>query len=226
MNKNYQLNILGFYPESTNILIELADNSRGIKSFNIIKNMPVENTEYYIPNNDYLVTMIDWFENKSELNPNSHYALGVLGPASKELIFNTFKNHTKIETKQYINLIHLSSQISKSAILNNGIQIESLCSISVNTSIGFGVNIKRNCNIGHHCNIGDYANINPGVTVCGFVNIGRNTVIGAGSVIKDGISIGKNTTIGSGSNVVKDIPDNCIAYGNPCIVHKLKETKK
>ncbi|WP_420792905.1 hypothetical protein [Lentisphaera marina] len=31
-----------------------------------------------------------------------------------------------------------------------------------------------------------------------------------------GINIGDNTTIGAGSVVVKDIPSNCVAVGNPC----------
>lgn len=223
---NNPLNVLGFYPESLNILIELAENAKGIKSFNVIKNIPVENTEFYIPHPDYSVTMFDWFENKDELNSDFFYALGVLGTTSKKTVYKTFKNHVKMDDEQFINLIHSSSQISKSANLSNGIQIESLCSISVNTSIGFGVNIKRNCNIGHHCKIGDFVTINPGVTVCGFVNIGPNTLIGAGTMIKDGVSIGENTIIGMGSNVVKDIPSNCVAYGNPCIVHKTKEKKE
>ncbi len=35
-----------------------------------------------------------------------------------------------------------------------------------------------------------------------------------------GITIGDNVTIGAGSVVVKDIPSNCIAVGNPCRVVK------
>jgi acetyltransferase-like isoleucine patch superfamily enzyme len=31
------------------------------------------------------------------------------------------------------------------------------------------------------------------------------------------VHIGNNVIIGAGSVVVKDIPDNCIAVGNPCI---------
>jgi acetyltransferase-like isoleucine patch superfamily enzyme len=41
-------------------------------------------------------------------------------------------------------------------------------------------------------------------------------VIGVGTTIKDHIKIGKNCIIGAGSVVVRDIPDNVIAYGNPC----------
>lgn len=47
-----------------------------------------------------------------------------------------------------------------------------------------------------------------------------NVFIGANVVIKKGVTIGKNSVIGMNSVVVKDIPANCIAVGNPCKVIK------
>lgn len=46
--------------------------------------------------------------------------------------------------------------------------------------------------------------------------IGNNVTLGVNVTIIGGITIGNNVTIGAGSVVVKDIPDNCIAVGNPC----------
>jgi maltose O-acetyltransferase len=43
-----------------------------------------------------------------------------------------------------------------------------------------------------------------------------NVWIGGGSIICAGVTIGENTTIGAGSVVVKDIPANVVAAGNPC----------
>ena len=39
-----------------------------------------------------------------------------------------------------------------------------------------------------------------------------------------GVTIGDNTTIGAGSVVVKDIPSNVVAVGNPCKVIRTLET--
>lgn len=50
------------------------------------------------------------------------------------------------------------------------------------------------------------------------VHIGRNVWIGANAVIVPGITIGDNSVIGAGSVVVKDIPANVVAVGNPCKV--------
>ncbi len=52
------------------------------------------------------------------------------------------------------------------------------------------------------------------------VKIGNNVQIGANSVILKGVTIGNNVIIGALSLVNKDIPDNCIAVGNPCKVVK------
>ena len=50
------------------------------------------------------------------------------------------------------------------------------------------------------------------------VIIGDNVWIGGGAIIMPGVTIGNNVVIGAGSVVTKDIPDNVIAYGNPCHV--------
>ena len=50
----------------------------------------------------------------------------------------------------------------------------------------------------------------------GIPTIGDNVSLGANVVIIGGVKVGNNVTIGAGSVVVKDIPDNCVAVGNPC----------
>lgn len=52
------------------------------------------------------------------------------------------------------------------------------------------------------------------------VTIGDNVWIGGGVIIMPGVTIGNNVVIGAGSVVTKDIPDNAIAFGNPCRVRR------
>ena len=60
------------------------------------------------------------------------------------------------------------------------------------------------------------------------ITIGDNVWIGGNSVICPGVNIGSNVVIGAGSVVTKDIPDWCVAVGNPCKVLRMitEEDKK
>ena len=60
------------------------------------------------------------------------------------------------------------------------------------------------------------AHLNFAKTQTAPVIIGNNVWIGGGAIIMPGVTIGNNVVIGAGSVVTKDIPDNVIAYGNPC----------
>lgn len=50
------------------------------------------------------------------------------------------------------------------------------------------------------------------------VIMGNQVWIGGGAILLPGVTIGDNVVIGAGSVVTGDIPDNVIAYGNPCRV--------
>ena len=58
------------------------------------------------------------------------------------------------------------------------------------------------------------------------VTIGSNVWIGDSAIISKGVTIGDNAIIGAGSIVVKDIPANAIAVGNPASVLKYLDPEK
>lgn len=56
------------------------------------------------------------------------------------------------------------------------------------------------------------------------VSIGDGCWIGGGAIILPGVQIGAGSVIGAGGVVVKDIPENCVAVGNPCrVIRKINE---
>ena len=104
------------------------------------------------------------------------------------------------------------------------------CTIGKNTRFayhGIGAVIHRDVVIGANCLIGQ------GVTIGGKVGhsklpvIGDNVYIAAGARIIGTVNIGNNVVIGAGSVVTKDIPDWCIAAGNPCrVIRKITDADK
>lgn len=50
------------------------------------------------------------------------------------------------------------------------------------------------------------------------ITIGDDVWVGGNTVINPGVTIGRGSVIGSGSVVTKDIPEYCVAVGNPCRV--------
>ncbi len=61
-----------------------------------------------------------------------------------------------------------------------------------------------------------------GIT-CQGITVEDGAWIGGGAIILDGVRIGKNAVIGAGAVVTRDVPDYCVAVGNPArIVRDLR----
>ena len=85
---------------------------------------------------------------------------------------------------------------------------------------GDNVFIAPNCGFytaGHPI---DVEQRNKGLEYAKPIKVGDNVWIGGNVVVLPGVTIGNNCVIGAGSIVVKNIPDNSIAVGNPCKVIK------
>lgn len=89
-------------------------------------------------------------------------------------------------------------------------------------SIGNHVNLAQNVvvsGLNHNFQDPDIAIDRQGISTS-LVTIGDDIWIGSNTTIIAGVSIGKHSVIGAGSVVTKDIPDYCVAVGNPARVIK------
>lgn len=73
----------------------------------------------------------------------------------------------------------------------------------------------------------DFERRNKGLEYAYPISVGNNVWIGAGVHVMPGVTIGDNVVIGGGSIVVKDIPSNSVAVGNPCkVIREITEDDK
>ncbi|GEA71273.1 hypothetical protein LDE02_14100 [Lactobacillus delbrueckii subsp. lactis] len=68
---------------------------------------------------------------------------------------------------------------------------------------------------------------NTGLEYAYPITVGNNVWIGGGVRVVPGVTIGDNSVIGAGSVVVKDVPANSVAAGNPCrVIREITEADK
>lgn len=201
-----KLTILGKSDATISLILNNLESCSDFPEIVVINNLGLDIIHTF-DNPKFNIQVIETLENN-----DGKFVIGGYSPSVKKTIFDGFK----ISKEKFQNIIHKSSEISSTVQLGQGILINAMVSISSHTKIGNFVSINGNVLIGHHITINDFVTLNPSCTVAGHCEIGESTTIGMGTNILNGIKIGKNCIIGAGSVVTKDVPDNWVAYGNPC----------
>lgn len=121
------------------------------------------------------------------------------------------------------------SQVSR---FLTGIEIHPAAKIGDRVLIDHGMGVV----IGETAEVGDDCTIYHSVTLGGtslesgtkrHPTVGRNCIIGAGAKVLGGFEVGENCRIGSNAVVIKPLPANSTAVGNPArIIDKKKSAEK
>lgn len=112
-------------------------------------------------------------------------------------------------------LIHSSSYIDKTVILNKGVVIFPNCCIDMHSKIESNSILNISCTIAHDSKVGKHCFLSPSVAIAGFVEVEEQCIIGINSTIIDNIRIVSKTQIGAGSIVVNTILTSGLYVGNP-----------
>jgi acetyltransferase EpsM len=120
--------------------------------------------------------------------------------------------------ERFFSSVHPFSCIAPDTTIGDGTMISAGVVVGTRARIGRGVILNTRASVDHHNLIGDYAHISCGVTLGGDVVVGEETFIGLGASVSNGCRVGARTIIGAGAVVVRDIPDDVVAYGVPARV--------
>ena len=135
----------------------------------------------------------------------------------------TIGHGCRFMSKECGNLIGLYHKCILSTEKNAILRIGNNCSFSgVSIRCFKEIVLADNVRVGANCLIldGDEHQDDPRAGRNRPVYIDENVWLGANVVVKKGVHIGRNSVIGLNSVVTKDIPANCVAIGNPCVVVK------
>lgn len=116
---------------------------------------------------------------------------------------------------EFANAISPSAYLAADVVLGTGILIAPQVVVNAASVIGNDVILNTSSSVDHDSRIGAAAHIAPGSHLAGSVQIGERSFVGVGTSVIPGISIGAGATVGAGSVVIRDIPDNAHAWGNP-----------
>jgi acetyltransferase EpsM len=114
--------------------------------------------------------------------------------------------------------IHPFTSIARSATIGEGSMISAGALLLPRCAVGISTLLNSKASVDHDTILGDYVHVSAGGTVGANVRIGDETLIALGASVASERTIGARTIIGAGAVVVRDIPDDVIAFGVPARV--------
>ena len=130
----------------------------------------------------------------------------------KKSIIDKLKENKNIK---FATLIHPSTKLNNTVSIGEGCIIYQNVIATANITIGDHVIISPKTGIGHDSVVENYCSLLWNVNVSGNVVVKEGVLVGSGATIIQGLSVGQKSIIGAGAVVIRDIPSNTTAVGNP-----------
>ena len=124
-----------------------------------------------------------------------------------------------------ISVIDPTARISESARIGTGCFIGKHAVVNAYAQVGDDCIVNTRAVVEHECRVGDHAQLATGVIINGKTAVEEGAFIGSAAVCNDKLTIGAWSVIGSGTVVIRDIPANVTAVGNPARIIKSREAE-
>lgn len=208
MLKNIIIIGAGGVGRETALIIEDINNVN--KEWNIIgfvdDNDDIQNTKI---DNYHVVGKLDYILNYEK---EVYVVCAIANYNVKKSIVNKLKSNKNIK---FATLIHPSTILNRTVEVGEGCIIYQNVIVTTNVTIGNHVIVSPKVGIGHDTVVKDYCNLLWNVNISGNVVLKEGVLVGSGATVIQGLEIGEGATLGAGAVVIRDIPMNKVAVGNP-----------
>ena len=156
-----------------------------------------------------------WLQQESLHSPVA-VALGVGANKSRQqLVEFCFQWNIEILT-----LVHPAATVSRTARIGQGTVVMAGAVINPDARVGAGVIVNTGAVVEHDVEVGDYAHVAPMAAMGGAARLGAFSHLGLGAVVFQCVHIGSHTIVGAGAVVVKNLPDEVVAFGVPARIQR------
>ena len=196
-------------------VLEVIESERQYKAIGFLDDFRISGElEHGLP----ILGITDNCAKIAQTNNASIFFLAVGDNWGRSLLHDKIKN--LCPSAKFPGLVHPKTVISKTVTIPDACVILPGTVVGRYATLGIGCLLNHQSCLDHDASLGDYASLGPQATIGGRTNIGIFSAICMGANVLQQIKIGSHSIIGSGSIVTKDIPDQVIAYGTPCVVRK------
>ncbi len=154
------------------------------------------------------------------LNPEEYLLINGVGSSSDLSLRASVFERFKAKGFNFLQLSALTSHVSDSASVTEGVQVMHKAVVHSNAKIDDNTIVNTGAIVEHHNVIGAHCHIAIGAVLAGNVTVGNRTHIGANATILQGVTIGSNCIIGAGAVVLNDVSDGHVAIGVPAVAKK------
>jgi sugar O-acyltransferase (sialic acid O-acetyltransferase NeuD family) len=120
-----------------------------------------------------------------------------------------------IDKHRFQTIIHPKAYIGNNCNIGAGAMIFAGSVLTCDIFVGNHVVINIGTTVSHEVRLEDFVTLAPQCAICGAVSIETGADVGAGVTVIQGKAIGAWSVVGAGAVVIRDIPPNVTAVGNP-----------
>jgi len=156
---------------------------------------------------------LPWLGTDEDFVPaqTDRFVISITDPRVRRLV----SNKLEIKGARFVNLIHPSAVVARTATLGKGVIICPHVLVSSDAIIGDFVSINALSSIGHDVRLGNFTVLGAHVDLTGFVKVENSVFFGTGAKVLPKLTIGENSRIGAGAIIVRSVPSNSTMYSMP-----------